>query len=491
LTGVGAGSDVTPEFTGRSNEIGGTVTVTVTDNDGTVQTLTATVDSNGDWRVEVPNGLAEGDYTVSATVSDVAGNSTTISASGSIDTVNPTVVVNDNGLSNDNTPTISGTSTEPAGTIVNIIVTDSNGDNYSFTAVVSAAGTWQTDASEIPDGNYTITATITDAAGNTGSDTGSGAIDTIAPIITINNLGTINTATPTISGTSSEPAGTVISLVLTDTGGDEISLTATVDGAGNWSVTSSLLANDDYSVVATVEDAAGNSASATENFTLNTSAPSISIDAIGQTNDTTPTISGTTSAPDGSTITVTINDGINPVETLTVSASGGIWTATANNALTEGDFTVTASVTVGGVEGTDSAVGTIDLTSPIIVINEVAQTNDTTPTISGTTDVPAGSTVTVLITDSQGNPQTLVATVLANGSWSVAAATILAEGSFTVNASVTDAAGNTGTDSATGEIDITAPTITLDTLADSNDVTPLISGQTSGATVGSLVLLTI
>ena len=491
LTGVGEGSDVTPVLSGTSNEIGATVTISVTDSNGTVQTFTAIVGSNGTWSREVPNGLAEGDYTVTVTVSDDAGNTSSVTATGNIDTTNPVVTVNDNGLGNDDTPTLSGTSTEAAGTLVSIIVIDSNGDTHNFTATVAADGSWQTDASVLPDGDYTITATITDGAGNVGTDSGTGRIDTTPPLLTINNLGTVNTDTPTISGTSSEPAGTVISLVVTDSSGNTLNLSAVVDGNGDWSVTSPSLTNDNYTVVATVEDAAGNTATASESFTLDTSAPSIAIDVIGETNDPTPTITGTTDAADGSTVTVVIDDGVNPVETLTTTVTGGVWFVTANNALPEGSFTVTATVTVNTIDGTATRTGTVDLTAPSITINDINDTNDTTPTISGTTDASAGSLVTLTITDSLGNTQTVVATVLANGSWSVAASTILAEGTFTVTASVTDAAGNTGTDNATGNVDITAPVVSIDAIADSNDVTPVISGQSTGVPAGTLVTLTI
>ncbi|OUS67589.1 hypothetical protein B5G52_21840, partial [Pseudoalteromonas sp. A601] len=73
VNGVGDGRDVTPEFSGTSNEIGGTVTVTVTDANGVEQTLTASVQSDGSWSVEVPNALAQGDYTTEVVISDGAG----------------------------------------------------------------------------------------------------------------------------------------------------------------------------------------------------------------------------------------------------------------------------------------------------------------------------------------------------------------------------------------------------------------------------------
>ncbi|MDH2448980.1 Ig-like domain-containing protein, partial [Cobetia sp. 2AS] len=84
-----------------------------------------------------------------------------------------------------------------------------------------------------------------------------------------------------------------------------------------------------------------------------------------------------------------------------------------------------------------------------------ALTSDTTPTIVGTTDAEDGSTVTLVITDSDGNEQTVTATV-ENGTYTVDAETPLSEGEYSVEASVTDPAGNTATSNDVGEIDASA-----------------------------------
>ena len=73
-------TDTTPTITGTSDEIGGTVTVTITDSTG-IQTLTAIVDDNGDWSVTIEDPT-EGPHTVTANVNDAAGN--TASATGEL-----------------------------------------------------------------------------------------------------------------------------------------------------------------------------------------------------------------------------------------------------------------------------------------------------------------------------------------------------------------------------------------------------------------------
>ncbi|WP_152565425.1 retention module-containing protein, partial [Aeromonas media] len=111
----------------------------------------------------------------------------------------------------------------------------------------------------------------------------------------------------------------------------------------------------------------------------------------------------------------------------------------------------------------------IDLVPPVITVSAPDNTNDTTPTLTGTTDAPAGSTVTLLVTDANGNQQTLTTTVNPDGTFSVDVTTPLADGSYTVTANVTDPAGNTGTATDDGSVDGTAPSAPLVEIQDGAD----------------------
>ncbi|KEK26955.1 retention module-containing protein, partial [Shewanella xiamenensis] len=102
-------------------------------------------------------------------------------------------------------------------------------------------------------------------------------------------------------------------------------------------------------------------------------------------------------------------------------------------------------------EGSDSAV--LDTTGPVITVSAPDDTQDTTPTITGTTDAPPGSTITILVTDSTGAQQTLTTTVNSDGTYAVDVTNPIAEGGYTAEASVTDPAGNTGKASDNGNVD--------------------------------------
>ncbi|MDO6568483.1 Ig-like domain-containing protein, partial [Alteromonas sp. 1_MG-2023] len=495
LDAQGTGNDTTPTLSGTSDAApGSTVTLTVTDSAGNVQTLTTTVQADGTFTIDVPAELAEGDYTVEASVTDAAGNTATDINTGEIDTTAPDISLDAQGTGNDTTPTLSGTSDATAGSTVTLTVTDSAGNVQTLTTTVQADGTFTIDVpAELAEGDYTVEASVTDAAGNTATDTNTGEIDTTAPDISLDAQGTGNDTTPTLSGTSDAAPGSTVTLTVTDSAGNVQTLTTTVQADGTFTIDiPAELAEGDYTVEASVTDAAGNTATDTNTGEIDTTAPDIFLDAQGTGNDTTPTLSGTSDAAPGSTVTLTVTDSAGNVQTLTTTVQAdGTFTIDVPAELAEGDYTVEASVTdAAGNTATDTNTGEIDTTAPNISLDAQDTGNNTTPTLSGTSDATAGSTVTLTVTDSAGNVQTLTTTVQADGTFTIDVPAELAEGDYTVEASVTDAAGNTATDTNTGEIDTTAPNISLEAQDAGNDTTPTLSG-TSDAAPGSTVTLTV
>ena len=273
--------------------------------------------------------------------------------------------------------------------------------------------------------------------------------DLTAPLVTIDGgaARSTNDTTPTISGTTDEPAGNVRVTV----GGQ--TLTTTVGAGGIWAVSATVLASGTHTVMAAITDASQNVGTAQQELTVDQTAPAISINggATRATNDTTPAISGTTDAAPGTTVTVTV-DG----QTLTTEASGdaGAWTVTPDT-LAEAVHSAVASIEDGaGNTATATQVLIVDLTVPVVTINGGASrsTVDTSPWTYGTTAEQAGTTVHLTI-----GGQHLTATVEPGGTWGVSAAT-LPGGTYDVVATVTDAAQNTGTASQALTIDVPGPT---------------------------------
>ena len=98
----------------------------------------------------------------------------------------------------------------------------------------------------------------------------------------------------------------------------------------------------------------------------------------------------------------------------------------------------------------------IDTTAPVVTLDPLAPTNDTTPSISGTAE--AGSTVTVVIKDG-ANTVTVTAVANSQGKWSVDSP-VLSEGSHDISVTAKDPAGNSSVNPAEGTvvIDTTPPT---------------------------------
>lgn len=148
-------------------------------------------------------------------------------------------------------------------------------------------------------------------------------------------------------------------------------------------------------------------------------APTVSIDPgpAAYTTDTSPTIRGVTSSPAPSSVTVSVNG-----ETLTTTpAEEGTWSVTPLGLLANGTYTITASVADGaGNVGTYTQRLTVDTQPPVVTFDGPPSvlTNDTTPTLTGTTDVDVGQTVTITMTHTT-SALTLIRSTLVqeDGTW--------------------------------------------------------------------------
>ncbi|WP_419420274.1 Ig-like domain-containing protein [Legionella sp. D16C41] len=155
-------NDPTPTISG-TGEPGATVTVL----QGSTVLGTALVNPGGTWALTLATPLADGTYTIQATQTDAAGNTSPASTpvTFTVDTVvaAPVITTPTNGsIINDPTPTISGTG-EPGATVTVV-----QGNTVLGTALVSSEGNWALrPIILLADGIYTIRATQTDAAGNT------------------------------------------------------------------------------------------------------------------------------------------------------------------------------------------------------------------------------------------------------------------------------------------------------------------------------------
>ncbi|ECO4330979.1 BapA prefix-like domain-containing protein [Salmonella enterica] len=501
-------------------------TITIFDNGTPLGT--AQVGENGSWTFPVPRNLSEGSHNLTVSATDPAGNTSAVSAPWTIvvDITPPAIpvltsVVDDQPgitgnlvsgqLTNDATPTLNGRG--EAGATINVYL-DGNPASIG-TTTVNSDGTWSfTPQTPLANGSHTFTLSATDPAGNS-SAVSSGFVLTIdttppaAPVIAsvadntapvtgiVPNGGSTNETRPTLSGTGE--AGTTISIY----NGSALVGTAQVQANGSWSFTpSTSLGAGVWNLTATATDAAGNTSAASEirSFTIDTTAPAAPvIDTVydgtgpitgnlssGQiTDEARPVISGTREA----NTTIRLYDNGTLLAEIPADNSSS-WRYTPDASLATGNHVITViAVDAAGNASpvSDSVNFVVDTTPPLTpVITSVSgdqapglgtiangqNTNDPTPTFSGTAE--AGATITLY------ENGTVIGTTTAqpDGAWSVSTST-LASGTHVITAVATDAAGNSSPNS-------TAFTLTVDTTAPQTPILTSVVDDVAGGVTGNL-----
>ncbi|HBC9551479.1 TPA: Ig-like domain-containing protein [Escherichia coli] len=525
----------------NASEAAAGVTVSGTSTAETGQTLIVTlngtnyqttVQADGSWSLTLPasdlTALANNGYTLTATVSDQAGNPGSASKGVTVDTTAPVISFNTvagddviNNVEHTQAQIISGTAT---GAVAGdrLVVTIAG---QQYVTSTDASGNWSVGVpasviSGLADGTVTISATITDSAGNSSTQTHNVQVNTAAvslSVSTISGDNLINAAEAgsalTLSGTGTNFAtGTVVTVLLNGKG-----YSATIQSNGSWSVNvpaadvAALSDGTSYTVSASAQDSAGNSATASRSVAVDLTAPVISIntvstdDRLNAAEQQQPlTLNGSTSAEVGQTVTVTFGG---KTYTATVAANG-TWAlnvpAADLAALGQGAQTITASVNDrAGNPGQTTHALTVDTVAPTVTIATVAGDDIINnaeqlagQTISGTTTAEVGQTVTVTF-----NGQTWTATVGSGGSWSVFIPAQqfagLSDGSYTISATVSDQAGNPGSASRGVTLNGDVPTVTINTFAGDDVVnaaehgSSLVISGTTTAPVGQTLTLTL
>ncbi|WP_330149103.1 retention module-containing protein [Shewanella xiamenensis] len=516
-------------------DLGDNSTLAVTIN-GVVYTTAngLVIDAQGNWSVDLTGTvLPDGTYPVSATVTDVAGNSKTVTQDVVIDTkidqdgdgntVAITAITQDTGssssdfITNDNTLIFKGTvdlgdNSTLAVTINGVVYTTANG------LVIDAQGNWSVDltGTALPDGTYPVSATVTDVAGNSKTVTQDVVIDTKIDQDGDGNTVAITAITQDTGSSSSDFITNDNTLIFKGTVdlGDNSTLAVTINGVvyttanglvidaqGNWSVdlTGTVLPDGTYPVSATVTDVAGNSKTVTQDVVIDTKIDqdgdgnTVAITAITQdtgssssdfiTNDNTLIFKGTVDLGDNSTLAVTINGVVyTTANGLVIDAQGNWSVDLTGTVLPDGTYPVSATVTdVAGNSKTVTQDVVIDTKidqdgdGNTVAITAITQdtgssssdfiTNDNTLIFKGTVDLGDNSTLAVTI---NGVVYTTANGLVidAQGNWSVdLTGTVLPDGTYPVSATVTDVAGNSKTVTQDVVIDTqsaAAPTVTID-----------------------------
>jgi hypothetical protein len=467
--------------------------------------------------------LPEGNFTLTATIADLAGNAQT---SPDVTLIRDTVVPmisslsssTPNGVYNSGDISIALTFSQPvvvtgipelalnifptirkayyqggSGTAILTfkysVVTGDNSSGLDYASLSSLSA----NAGSIKDTSQNSASLILPLAPNNLSTTHFLVIDTTAPILAISSpsdgfivSGLNNAVNFPVSGTCSENGSTVI-----------IEIDGNVNSAGGacgggiftGSFDSTGLANGTHSLVAKLTDVAGNLGfSSTQTFTKSTVGPTIGITTpsnnsfINQlSNSATYLISGNCSE-DGQAVSVFVDS--------VLAGAGGTCTTGAfsasidTNALAAGTHVITAKITDTLANTTTSGPRNVtkDVVAPSIVIAAPVQgsfinliSNSTSFSISGTCSELNQAIIFKIDGVAAGTGAICDGTNF-TGSFD---ATLLTSGSHSLSATISDIAGNaTGSIAVTLEKDLTPPTIAISSPVNNSYINGLLDSTT-------------
>ncbi|MFK7866342.1 MAG: Ig-like domain-containing protein, partial [Alphaproteobacteria bacterium] len=445
------------------------------------------------------------------------------------------------------------------GAVINLTIveteTDGSKQTTNFTATVGANGNWEIDlfgdGDNSPKVDFDDGSTIAITATQTADGQVSPPVTTnvtydltppTSPSVSSPVAGTNQSdSDPVITGIAAADAEQVI-ITLTD-GATTLTATVSVSAGNTWTLETEadgelkelFQAGEKATITATAVDKAGNISNGSDPhiFNIVSSTPGVPTitdpsngDAINNQGDHL-VIKGSALDSEGNFVFLTLTDGTDTATFKSQIIKDGVWVADLGDETIEiignsADFniltsftdgeTITATTavyaTVNGDNRSDPQYGTptvftIDTSVTTPIVDNVASSNDITPTITGTAE--AGSTVLVTLSEGDDAAATYQVTAGDDGKWTLDTEALdpLAGGSeafledggeISITASQTDRAGNVSgnSDPKSFIIDKDAPAIAIESPAAGSTTTkndPIISGTAEAAAV-ILVTLT-
>ncbi len=490
-------NNTSPSFSGSASEA---TEVTVHVFEGSTEVDSgSTMASSGKWSAALSKALPTGKHSFSAYATEKSGLGNADGKSEPVSfevNTNPpvvSIVVGPKALSNNTSPSFSGSASEATEVTVHVFEGSTEVDSGS---TMASSGKWSAALSKaLPTGKHSFSAYATEKSGLGNADGKSEPVsfevNTEPPVVTIvGPKAASNNTTPLFSGSASEETEVTVHVF---EGSTEVAKQSTTASAGKWSITLSKALQSgkhSFAAEATEKSGLGNPDGRSKekvSFEVNTGAPVVTI--VGPktpSKNTSPGFSGT--ASEATEVTVHVFEGSTEVDNGSTTASSGSWSASLNKALATGKHKFTAYATeksgLGNAEGRSETVEfEVNTEPPTVTISQpTTPSKNLSPSFSGSASEDTEVTVHVLEGSTEVDSGTATAS---SGTWTAMLSKPLPEGKHSYTAYATEKSGLGNSDgrskeSVSFEVTTLPPTVELESPPPvSNRKTPAFSGSAS------------
>lgn len=404
-----------------------------------------------------------GSYTVGLRVTDSAGQTSTAAVAITITNIAPTSMITGAASVNEGSPyTLGLSATDPGLDTISSWVINWGDGSAAQTVTGNPSSVTHTYADN---GNYTISATVTDEDGTYSVGSKSVAVADVAPTIALGGAASVNegSAYALTLGAVTDPGADTVTQYVVNWGDGTADVYASAAGAKSHVYADGTAART-ISVTLVNEDGTF-TAAGTRSLTVNNVAPTLTLSGAGSVNEgSLYTLGLAVSDPGQDTITGWV---INWGDGSAAQAVAGNLASVTHTYLDNGAYTVSATAT--------DEDGTYSATAKTVSVLNVAPTL----TISGAASGFEGSLYTLGLTSADPGPDTIskwtinwgdgTAAQVVTGNPSSVTHAYADNGSYTVTATATDEDGTFGANAKAVSVLNVAPTIALTGAASVNE----------------------
>jgi outer membrane protein OmpA-like peptidoglycan-associated protein len=444
-----------------------------------------TSDGSGNWTLKPAEALADGDYDVSAEITDKFARAIKSAVPGKIviDTVAPAAPTFNPVIGAASPTELTGTWAEGDAKDLKVTVGGKTYAAGSDPALSSLNGAWTLKLPEaLPEGATDVTVESADPAGNIAAITAKGGVvvDSQAPNApTVDSYAGPNVPSA-ITGTWAEGDAQSLNVTAGGTAYTYRTYQGLTTANGKWRLTPvTPLAEGVTEITVETADRAGNVSKGSGRILVDSTPPAPPIVDTPKTATTPDKITGSWDEKAATALKVIVDGTAYIYRTYTgLTSANGRWTLKPATPLTAGEHSVTVETTdaAGNVSSASGTI-TVDATPPATPTIDSIVSKDPVNAITGTWAEGDAASLKVTVDNRQYLKGTYTGLTSSAGKWTLQLPDPLVEGTHNVTVETADPAGNVSTAAGAVTIDRTPPaSATLDVTMSSKPIDTLTGG---------------